>query len=317
MKRLFIAAFLSLLLLPASAQAQQKIRFMIHWTAQAQFAGYYVAKEKGFFKDEGLDVELMHVSKTSTRSAINHMLYGDADICTSLFISALTERSNGNKIVNILQLSQNSGLVCVSHSPIKSMADLDGKRVGRWKSGFFEIAEMFCKDYSVNPIWVPYINSINLYVAGAVDAILCYSYSEYLNLLFATGSVPAENTIRFSEMGYNIPEDALFTTESFYNSNPSAVYKFTNAVKKGWDYVRENRDEAVDIVMKYAGENDVATTRIFQKMMLDEVLNLQVDKSSGVADYKKIDEETFNLLNDALFDLDYLINPVTYKEFVK
>jgi len=144
-KILLLIAALSLLSFFASAQ--QKVRFMPHWTPQAQFAGYYVAKELGFFEEEGLDVEIRHVTTSTTRSSMNYMLYNEVDITTQQLIPALIERSNGNKIVNILQTSQNNALMVISHKKLDGIQSIAGMKIGRWKSGFSEVAEMFCNDY--------------------------------------------------------------------------------------------------------------------------------------------------------------------------
>jgi len=314
-KILLLIAALSLLSFFASAQ--QKVRFMPHWTPQAQFAGYYVAKELGFFEEEGLDVEIRHVTTSTTRSSMNYMLYNEVDITTQQLIPALIERSNGNKIVNILQTSQNNALMVISHKKLDGIQSIAGMKIGRWKSGFSEVAEMFCNDYQIDVRWIPFINNISLYVSGAIDATLAYRYSEYLGILFATGGIDKDHVVRFSELGYNFPEDGVYVTEQYYNNNGNTIYKFITAAKKGWQYVREHQDEAIDIVMKYAQENNIATNRIYQKMMLEEVLRLQVDEKTGVADFKKVDETSFNNLVDELYSLDYILNQVNYKEFIK
>ena len=316
MRKVLISAILTLI--PAIAVlGQQKITFMPNWTPQAQFAGYYVAYEKGFYADEGLDVTIKNMKPGSTRSVFNYLQYGETDICSSQLIPAMIERGNGTKIVNVLQISQNTGLMLVSRKPMNSFHDMEGMKIGRWKSGYFELAEIFCNDYGINVNWIPFLQNVNLFISGAVDATLCYSYSEYLNILFAKGTIPDSQTLRFSDLGYNFPEDAVYTTEAYYTKNRAAVEKFIIATKRGWDYAREHKEEALDIVMNYVKANNVATNRPFQSFMLDEILRLQVNSETGVADYKKVDEQTINLLNDALIELDYIFNPIIYKEFIK
>lgn len=305
------------LLLFSAALSAQKMTFVAHWIPQAQFAGYYVALQKGFYAGEGLDVDINHVSSTSSKTSLDILTAGGADICSMQLIQALAARSGGVPIVNVLQTSQNSGLMCVSHEPLPRLADISGRRVGRWKSGFSEIADMFCNDYGVEVEWVPFINSINLFVSGAVDATLCYSYSEYLQLVFATGGIPDGNAVRFSQLGYNYPEDALFVTEEFYKAHPTMLDKFLRASRKGWDYARENRDEALDIVVEVMKQNGIACNRTLQRMMLDEVLALQVNATSRKADWSRIDEDLFNSLNDSLIGLGLMDAPVNYKDFIR
>lgn len=299
------------------AAGQQKLTFMPNWTPQAQFAGFYVAKEKGFYADQGLDLTVKHINGGSSRSVIDYLVGGEADICSFHLISSMIEKGKGKDIVNILQISQNSSLVLVSHTPLKSFQDLNGMKVSRWKTGYSEVAQIFFHDYKLNVKWIQFLSSMNVFLSGAVDATLCMSYNEYLNLLFSMGQIPEEQTLRFSEIGYNFPEDGVYTTREFYENNRAAVEKFNTATKQGWEYAREHRDEAVDIVMKYVKENKVATNRIYQSFMLDEILNLQVNRESGKVDYEKVDETMFNILNDSLFSMQPGYKPFTYKEFIK
>lgn len=313
-----ILSFLILALAPlVSAAGQQKITFMPNWTPQAQFAGYYVAKEKGFFDELGLDVTIKSLNAGSSRYIMDYLQNGETDICTSQLVSAMIDKGTGKDIVNVLQVSQNTGLMLVSRYPMESFHDMEGMKIGRWKSNYFEIAELFCQDYNINVDWIPYLHNVNIFISGAVDATLCFSYNEYFNILFAQGVVPKEQTLRFSDLGYNFPEDAVFTTRYFYENNRPAVDKFIAATKRGWEYAREHREEAVDIVMKYVKANNVATNRTFQKFMLDEVLELQINKETGKADYKKVDERIIDLLNDSLMNLKKEFRPVMYKEFIK
>lgn len=309
--------FLFAFVFPLIAAGQQKITFMPNWTAQAQFTGFYVAKEKGFYADQGMDVTIKHINGESSRSVIDYLVSGEADICSFHLISSMIEKGRGKDIVNVLQLSQNSSLVLVSHTPLKSFQDLNGMKISRWKTGYSEVAEIFCHDYKLNVKWIQFLSSMNVFLSGAVDATLCMSYNEYLNLLFSMGQIPEEQTLRFSEIGYNFPEDGVYTTREFYENNGIAVEKFNTATKQGWEYAREHRDEAVDIVMKYAKENKVATNRTYQSFMLDEVLDLQNNNETGKADYQKLDETMFNILNDALFSMLPGYKPFTYKGFIK
>ena len=299
------------------AAGQQKLTFMPNWTPQAQFAGFYVAKEKGFYADQGLDLTVKHINGGSSRSVIDYLVGGEADICSFHLISSMIEKGRGKDIVNVLQLSQNSSLMLVSHTPLNSFQDLNGMKISRWKTGYYEVAEIFCHDYKLNVKWIQFLTSMNLFLSGAVDATLCLSYNEYLNLLFSMGQIPEEQTLRFSEIGYNFPEDGVYTTREFYENNRAAVEKFNAATKQGWEYARDHRDEALDIVMKYVKENKVATNRIYQGFMLDEILNLQVNKESRKVDYEKVDETMFNILNDSLFSMQPGYTPFTYKEFIK
>lgn len=315
MKRLFLG--IVLLLFPLLLRGQETITFMPQWTPQTQFAGYYVAIEKGFYEEEGISVILDHFGGSSTGTAIEQLHRNKVDIITSQVVSAMIARENGLKMVNVLQTSQVNGLMCAAHFPIDSPQALDSARVGRWKVGFGEICDVFCTKNNLNIEWIPYIQGINLYVSGAVDALLCYSYSELIQLELATGGIPPENVVRFRDYGLNYPEDGLYVTEAFLKKHPDMVDKFVRASQRGWDYTRQHPDEALDISMKFIRDFNVATNIVLQKKMLQEVLNLQVNPATGKADYAPINREMFEDLNATLREAGHMKTTLKYEDLIR
>ena len=316
MKRLLTAAAF-LLFAFASLPAQEVITFMPQWLPQTQFAGYYVALEKGFYAEEGLDVIIDHFGGSSTETALTKIEHRQIDIITTQLISAMIERDKGMRLVNVLQTSQVNGLMCAAHFPVKDPQALNGARVGRWKVGFGEVCDLFCSKNQLQVNWIPYIQGINLYVAGAVDALLCYSYSEYLQLVLATGGIPEDYLIRFSEFGLDFPEDGLYVTEKYYKDNKEKVDKFVRASRRGWDYAREHREEALEISLKMMNDFNVATSRKLQEMMLDEVLRLQVNPVTGVADFAPVSRGVFDALNVSLQEAGILKSTIQYEEMIR
>ena len=315
MKRFFIA-FISLLF-PLLLLGQEVVTFMPQWTPQTQFAGYYVAISKGFYEEEGISVILDHYGGSSTGTAIERLEKNKVDSITSQLVSAMIARDKGLRLINVLQTSQVNGLMCAAHFPIDSPQALDGVRVGRWKVGFAEICELFCYKNGLTINWIPYIQGINLYVSGAVDAMLCYSYSEFIQLELATGGIPPENVIRFRDYGLNYPEDGLYVTEKYYKKHPETVQKFVRATKRGWDYARQHPDEALDISMSFIREFNVATNRVFQKRMLEEVLSLQVNPVTGRADFAPVRPEVFEEMNAALREAGHLKSDIKYEDLIR
>lgn len=317
MKRL-IAAISVLLSLSAVMRAGTKIVFVPQWHPQSQFAGYYVALEKGFYAEEGLDVEIRHLSQTSTKNALDVLEAGECDIIGQQLLQSVISRSDGSPIVNVMQLTQVSGLWCVGKKPLRSLADLNGLKIAKWKVGFSEFCDMVEKIKGINLKWVPFINDgTTLFVYGAVDATLCYSYSEYISLILATGMIPEENVLKFSDYGYDCPEDGLYVTEKFYGKNRDIVDKFVRASKKGWDYVRSHRDEALKITDRYVREANIVTSALKQKMMLDKYLNLQVNPDTGEPDYAPVRREVLEDIQNALIQIGYISGKVEYEDFVK
>ena len=309
--------FTALVLHTALASAQ-KLTFVPQWTPQSQFAGYYVAKEKGFYSDEGLDVMIRHVTANSNETPMDILMSGGAQIVGQQLFQSIQHRSGGDRIVNVMQLTHKNGLCCVGRGPVASFKDLDGKRVCKWLIGYAEICEILEKMENVNIDWQPCFSLVNLYVSGAVDASLCYSYSELLQLDLATGGIPEENIIRFSDYPtLNIPEDGLYVTEQYYKANRETVEKFVRASMRGWDYAREHIDEALEISWKYVTENNIVTNHTLERRMLEEYLSLQVNPRTGKPDYAPVSQEGFKAIVAGMLDKGAIQNPVEYKDFVK
>lgn len=315
MKRILIG--IVILLIPFLMKGQEIITFMPQWTPQTQFAGYYVAMEKGYYEEEGISVILDHFGGSSTGTAIDRLQHGKADIITSQLVTAMIAREKGLRLVNVLQTSQVNGLMCAAHFPIQSPQSLDSARVGRWKVGFGEICDLFCYKNGLNVNWIPYIQGINLYVSGAVDALLCYSYSEFILLELATGGIPRENVICFRDYGLNYPEDGLYVTEKYYRTHTEAVEKFVRASKRGWDYARMHPDEALDISMRIIQMFNVATNKILQKRMLEETLRLQINPVTGKADYAPVRREVLDDMNASLREAGHLNKDIKYEELIR
>lgn len=315
MKRFAILAALFLASLPLSGQ--EVITFMPQWTPQSQFAGYYIAMEKGYYAKEGLEVVIDHFGGSSAETAVDELVRNRADIITTQLVTAMIAREKGVKLVNVLQTSQVNGLMCAARFPIDSPQSLEGKRIGRWKVGFAEICDAFCYKNGLHVDWIPYKQGINLYVSGAVDALLCYSYSEFIQLVLATGGIPDENVVRFRDYGLDYPEDGIYVMEEYYRQHRDAVDKFVRASRRGWDYAREHPEEAVDISMKYVRDFNVASSRILQEMMLEEMLNLQVNPVTGKADYAPVARSVFEDLNAVLREAGHLKSDIKYEDLIR
>ena len=155
------------------AEEREKIVFTPQWTSQCQFAGYYVAQEKGFYADAGLEVEIKQPS--TSKPAIEYLKSGESQIITMQLAQALCEMGKGAPLVNILQTSQQSSLLLVSRQPVKDIRDLRGKRIGCWKTNFAVTAQAADHILSLQIEWIPFIQNINLFISGAIDGTLATS----------------------------------------------------------------------------------------------------------------------------------------------
>ena len=289
----------------------QQITFSPQWTPQSQFAGYYAALENGYYAECGLDVSIVH--PTASYNSMKMLQDGTSDIITSELIQAMMTSDDKIQLVNLLQTTQHSTLVLISRAgDVKQLSDLAGSRIGTWKVGFNEIPHMIDEEQHLDIEWIKLINSLNLYIAGAIDATLAKSYNELI--LFSMAGITPGSVLHFSEHGYDFPEDGLYVSEEFYLKNPEKCRLFAEASRKGWDWVRNNQEAAIDIVMKYAKAENVTTNRYNQKWMLDAILKAQEDIKGGKPSYN-LDEEAFNRLNEALMKYGYIAKPVVFDRF--
>ena len=305
-RQITLLCLILITLIPGQAQ---KITFTPQWTPQSQFAGYYAAIENGYYAEAGLDVTIVH--PTTSYSSMSMLQDGTSNIITSELIQAMAATEKGVRLVNILQTTQHSTLALISRiKNIRQMSDLAGRRVGTWKVGFNEIPHMIDEMQNLGIEWIKFINPLNLYISGAIDATLVKNYNE--QILFSMAGITPESILKFSEIGYDYPEDGLYVSEAFFKKNPDVCRKFAEASRKGWEWVRNNRKEAVDIVMKYVKEANVSTNIYVQKWMLEEVLEMQEDEKGEAPSYQ-LNANAFYWLNDVLLKHGYISKPVEYE----
>ena len=301
-----------LLFTAAYTRAQERLVFTPQWTAQAQFAGYYVALEKGFYKDAGIDVEIIH--PTATLSAMNRISRDESQATTLQLCQAMEIINNGTPLVNILQTSMNNAMVIASRrnqNPITQK----GARVGIWSVGFGQLAICMSQKDSLNYEWIRFANNVNLFIKGAIDATLAMSYNEYYQLLQAGYELDSTNVYRFCDHGYNVQEDGVYVTRTYYRKHKDLVHKFADASRKGWEWAAEHPEETLDIVMKYVKENHIATNVVLQRLMLADVLRLQLDRESGEREFR-LRPDMVKQASDLMIECGMLRNEVTYEQLM-
>ena len=313
MKAKLIVLFI-LLGLATHSQAQTRLVFTPQWTAQAQFAGFYVADAKGFYKEAGLNVSIEHPS--SSNPNINRLKMGQCQFITLHLVSAMKFIDEGTQLVNISQHFQQNTQMIVSHKPLKGIESLRGMRIGHWKSGFSELAFSMNNRYDLNIQWVPFISHINLYISNAIDATMAMSYNEYFQLKIAGQKIQKDQTLYFRDIGYNVPEDGVYTTASFYKSHKQEVEKFAEATRKGWEWAYQNPEETLDIVMMYCQANNVATNRVVQEWMLQECLKVLSNKNTGKRTYT-LDPKGLDLANQLMTEGGVIKKNIPYQQITQ
>jgi len=299
----------------AEAQTSTKgetLVFTPQWTAQAQFAGYYVAEAKGFYREAGVNVRIEHPS--STQPAMSRLRKNECQATTLQLCQAMEIVDDGVPLVNILQTSMNNAMVIVSARG-KDPLTQKGARVGIWSVGFGQLAIcMSLKDH-LNYEWIRFAQNVNLFVAGALDATLAMSYNEYYQLVQAGMEVGDKNVYRFCDHGYNVQEDGVYMTRDYYLKHKDQAQRFAQASRKGWEWAAQHPDEALDIVMQYVDKEHIATNRVMQRLMLKEVLRLQVDRESKKREFR-LRPDMVRQASHLMFDCQMLSREVTYEELI-
>ena len=293
-----------------TASAQERFVFMPQWTAQAQFAGYYVAFEKGFYKAEGINVDIVHPSATqSTLSRVNN---DDIQATTLQLCQAMKVIDGGVPLVNILQTSMNNSLTIVSRRG-KNPLTQKGARVAIWSADFGDMALCMSAKEHLEYDWVKYAANMNLFIKGAVDAAVAMSYNEFYQLVQTGLSVTETNVYRFCDHEYNVQDDGVYMRRDQYEQRKDQALKFAKASRKGWEWAAAHPDETLEIVMKYVRENHIATNRTLQKLMLAEVLRLQVDRESGKREFR-LRPDMVDLASRLMIESHLLTHKVTYQQ---
>ena len=311
--RIQVMMMLSLIawLMPQTATAQDEtIVFTPQWTAQAQFAGYYVAETKGFYREAGVKVRIEHPS--ATQPAMTRLRNNACQATTLQLCQAMEIIDEGIPLVNILQTSMNNAMVIVSArgmDPLKQK----GARVGIWSVGFGQLAIcMSIKDH-LNYQWVRFAQNVNLFVSGALDATLAMSYNEYYQLVQAGVRMTDKSVYRFCDHGYNVQEDGVYMTRDYYEKHKEQAHRFARASRKGWEWAAQHPDETLDIVMQYVEKNFIATNRVMQRLMLKEILRLQVDRESKKREFR-LRPDMVRQASRLMVENKMLTREVTYEE---
>ncbi len=288
-KRLIIGAMLLLgSWLPAVAQ--DKVTLQLKWVTQAQFAGYYVAKDKGFYKAEGLDVTIKPGGPDIAPPQV--IAGGGADVIVDWMPSALAAREKGVPLVNIAQPFKRSGmmLTCRKDSGIATPADFKDKTLGVWFFGneypfMAWMAKLGYKtDGSAGGVKVVKQGfNVDPLIQKQAACVSTMTYNEYWQVIDA-GLKPEDLVVfNYTDQGVSTMEDGLYVLESKL-SDPAFVTrmaKFVRASMKGWAWARANPDAAAKIVL----ENDAtgAQTEKHQTRMMGEI-NKLTEGSDGKLD---------------------------------
>ena len=289
-KFLMTAAAAGALLISGAAAQAEAVKLQLKWVTQAQFAGYYVAAVKGYYKDAGLDVTIMPGGPDINPQQV--LAGGGADVVVDWMPSALATREKGSAVVNIAQPFKKSGmmLTCRKDTGITSPQDFKGKTLGVWffgneypflswmsqlgikTEGGADGVTVLKQGFNVDPL-----------LQKQADCISTMTYNEYHQVLEA--GVKAEDLVvfKYEDQGVATLEDGLYVLEDKLKDPAfvATMAKFVKASMKGWDDARANPADAVKAVL----DNDAsgAQTEAHQATMIEEI-NKLTEGSDGTLD---------------------------------
>jgi NitT/TauT family transport system substrate-binding protein len=240
--------------------APAKVKLQLQWVAQAQFAGYYAAADQGYYKNEGLDVQIVEGGPDIVPQDV--LSAGDVDYAISWVPKVLGSIEKGAKITDVAQIFERSGTTQISMKDknITSPAQFAGKNIGSW--GYGNEWELFAgmqkSGVSVKDIkLIQQAFDMNAFLAGDIDAAQAMTYNEYAQVLESrnpkTGQLykPDDlNVINWNDVGTAMLQDAIWANSDKLNDPAYAAQttKFIKASIKGWIYARDNPEQAAKIV---------------------------------------------------------------------
>ena len=284
------------------AQAADKLALQLQWVTQAQFAGYYVALDKGYYKAENLDVTIKPGGPDIAPPQV--LAGGGADLMLNWMPSALAAREKGLPLVNIAQPFKSSGLqlTCRKETGITSPEDFRGKTIGVW---FFGNEYPFLSWMS--QLGIPTDggdNGVTVLKQGfnvdpllqkQADCISTMTYNEYWQVIDAGISPDDLVVFKYQDQGVSTLEDGIYVLEDRLADAAfqDQLVRFVRASMKGWKWAEENPDAAADIVL----DNDAsgAQTEKHQRRMMGEIAKLTAG-SNGSLDPADFDRTVATLL---------------------
>ena len=272
------------------------VTLQLKWVTQAQFAGYYVALDQGFYEAEGLDVTILAGGPDIAPGQV--LAGGGADVMIDWLPSALAAREKGLPIVNIAQPYKSSGLMltCWKDSGITGPADFPGHTIGVWFYGneypflSWMSQEGISTDGGEGGVTVLKQGfNVDPLLQRQADCISTMTYNEYGQVLEAGVSADELVTFKYEDVGVATLEDGLYVLEENLNDPAFAdkMVRFVRASMQGWKWAEENPEDAAMIVL----DNDEtgAQTEEHQIYMMGEVAKLTAGSNGAldVADYER------------------------------
>ena len=313
MKKIFLILLISLSF--AQADNLKEISLQLKWHYQFQFAGFIMAKEKGFYKDVGFDVELKELQ--SDTHIVPDVIDGKSDFSvsdSSLVLNAL----HGKDVVAMMAVFQHSPFILLGlkHKKINKIEDLNNKKIALYHGVDGVSIRTMLKSNNIHYIPKPPLFSLDKLKSGEVDFMSAYVSNEpYIAQRKKLDIV----TFTPKDYGFESYGDILFTSKKMLKENPEDVKKMYTASYRGWEYAWNHIEETVDVIYKkYNTQNKTKDALLFEAKKLKELSGY--GENFGELNREKIKSiaQLFNLMeseNNKLSILDEFIYKSSEKSF--
>jgi NitT/TauT family transport system substrate-binding protein len=316
MKKLSVFAIILLLITACSSSTPvptekplDKVSLQLQWVTQAQFAGYYVALDKGWYQEEGIDLTI--IPGAPDVIPVDLVVSGTRDFGTTLLADLTLAIRSGKPVMSLAQIQQENGLMLVTRKEfgIEGPEDFAGHSVGVWLGSWEAQFQALIAQAQVDPGDFQLVSqgySMDPFLNRELDVASAMIYNEYHVVLESGENRDDLNIIDYADYGLGFPGDTLFTSKQMVQDNPDLCARMVRASLRGWQYAVENPEETVEIVLKY--DDTGLQTREHQLSMMEEIAKLVVIDGRQLG---KTDEADVKRTIDTLLEYDVLDGEVS------
>lgn len=286
-----------------AAESLPSVRIALQWSPQSQFAGFYMARAQGFYAEAGARVSLLHAN--AVHSSLDWLSEGKAELATAFLADAmvavadamqarsdaaapdetglngtgangsgLNDAGSNARPVLIGQLVRRSNLMLLAWQDlgITQLEDLDGRRVSLMSGPFSAAVRALLAERRIQPELIPQYGTVNLFLHRGVAACAAMEYNE-LHRIWQAGVDEDQLTMfLLRELGLDFPEDGLYARSDWLKDHDALAHRLWQATLKGWEYVRDHPEQALDLVLAEAERGGIAANRPHERWMLEHVL---------------------------------------------
>jgi NitT/TauT family transport system substrate-binding protein len=293
------------------------VTLQLNGVTEARFAGYYTAKDQGYYVEEGLDVTIRPGGPDIVPEQV--VLGGQAEFGLNWLDSTLATRDQGGDIVNIAQVFTRSGMteITLRDSGIDDIRELRGKKVGVWLGGNEHKLFAALNKSGLDPmkdvqiVAQPQPFDMSLFVNRQIDAAAAMTYNELALVLEQENPDTGElytldelNVFKMSDLGTGALEDGVFVRAAWIQDeeNRDVAKRFLTASFRGWVYCRDNQEECLQIVL----ENGPTVGEGRQRWQLNEINDLIWPAPLGIG---IMDPESYRITWQIALDYAIIKNP--------